>query len=63
MKFMDTHLDSKKRRSAGIEKPAEAFPGAHRRRERDRRDLEIINRLSEKLNSEADDVLIMLNKV
>jgi metal-responsive CopG/Arc/MetJ family transcriptional regulator len=57
LKLIDTHVEGENRRSAFIEEAVKAYLEVLKRHKRDRRDLEIINRLSDKLNSEAENVL------
>jgi hypothetical protein len=57
LKLIDSYVEGENRRSAFIEEAVKAYLEVLKRHKRDRRDLEIINRLSDKLNREADDVL------
>jgi metal-responsive CopG/Arc/MetJ family transcriptional regulator len=55
--MIDKHTEGETNRSAFIELAVRTYLQILQRRERDRHDLRIINRLSEKLNKEAEDVL------
>jgi metal-responsive CopG/Arc/MetJ family transcriptional regulator len=57
LKLIDDYVEGENRRSAFIEQAVKAYLEVLKRQKRDRKDLEIINRLSDKLNSEAIDVL------
>ncbi len=57
LRLIDENVEGDNRRSAFIEEAVKAYLEVLRRHKRDRKDLEIINRLSDKLNSEAADVL------
>ncbi len=57
LKLIDGVVDGKNRRSAFIEEAVKAYLEVLKRHRRDRRDLQIINRLSDKLNHEAQEVL------
>jgi metal-responsive CopG/Arc/MetJ family transcriptional regulator len=57
LRLIDENVEGDNRRSAFIEEAVKAYLEVLRRHKRDRKDLEIINRLSDKLNSEATDVL------
>jgi metal-responsive CopG/Arc/MetJ family transcriptional regulator len=57
LRLIDENVEGDNRRSAFIEEAVKAYLEVLKRHKRDRRDLEIINRLSDKLNSEAKDVL------
>lgn len=55
--LIDQHAEGEKNRSAFIELAVKTYLEIIRRSKRDQNDLQIINRLSEKLNREAIDVL------
>ncbi|MGA2766077.1 MAG: ribbon-helix-helix protein, CopG family [Spirochaetia bacterium] len=55
--LIDKHSRGETNRSAFIELAVRTYLEILQRNERDQRDLRIINRLSEKLNKEAEDVL------
>ena len=55
--LIDKHAEGETNRSAFIELAVRTYLRILQRRERDQRDLRTINRLSEKLNKEAEDVL------
>lgn len=55
--LIDKHAEGETNRSAFIELAVRTYLQILQRRERDQRDLRTINRLSEKLNKEAEDVL------
>jgi len=57
LRLIDQNAQGEKNRSAFIETAVRAYLEVVKRRGRDQEDLSIINRLSEKLNSEATDVL------
>jgi metal-responsive CopG/Arc/MetJ family transcriptional regulator len=57
LRLIDQNVEGDNRRSAFIEKAVKAYLEVLKRHKRDRKDLEIINRLSDKLNSEANEVL------
>jgi len=57
LKLIDANVEGENRRSAFIEEAVKAYLDVLKRHKRDRRDLEIINRLSDKLNREAEEVL------
>ena len=57
LKLIDKNAKGEKNRSAFIETAVRAYLEVVKRHKRDQQDLSIINRLSEKLNSEATDVL------
>jgi metal-responsive CopG/Arc/MetJ family transcriptional regulator len=57
LRLIDENVEGDNRRSAFIEEAVKAYLEVLKRHKRDRKDLGIINRLSEKLNSEAIDVL------
>ena len=57
LKLIDGVVDGENRRSAFIEEAVKAYLEVLKRHERDRKDLQTINRLSERLNREAQDVL------
>lgn len=57
LRLIDENVEGDNRRSAFIEEAVKAYLEVLKRHKRDRKDLEIINRLSERLNSEATDVL------
>jgi Arc/MetJ-type ribon-helix-helix transcriptional regulator len=57
LKLIDGVVEGENRRSAFIEEAVKAYLEVRKRQRRDRTDLQIINRLSEKLNREAEDVL------
>jgi metal-responsive CopG/Arc/MetJ family transcriptional regulator len=57
LRLIDENVEGDNRRSAFIEEAVKAYLEVLKRHKRDRKDLEIINRLSDKLNSEATDVL------
>ncbi len=57
LRLIDENAKGEKNRSAFIEAAVRAYLEVVRRHGRDRDDLSIINRLAEKLNSEASDVL------
>lgn len=54
---IDELFGGKKNRSEFIEKAIRDFIGRQTQRERDSKDLAILNKKSDKLNKEADDVL------
>jgi len=54
---IDQHAEGANNRSAFIELAVRTYLELVKRNKRDQRDLEIINRLSDKLNREAMDVL------
>ena len=55
--LIDRHLQGRGNRSALIEVAVMTYLELKKRAERDRKDLQIINRLSDRLNREAIDVL------
>ncbi|MGA2615748.1 MAG: ribbon-helix-helix protein, CopG family [Spirochaetia bacterium] len=55
--LIDKHAEGETNRSAFIELAVRTYLEILQRKERDRRDLRTINRFSEKLNKEAEDVL------
>jgi metal-responsive CopG/Arc/MetJ family transcriptional regulator len=55
--LIDDHVKGAKNRSAFIELAVRTYLEIIRRQKRDQRDLAIINRLSDKLNREASEVL------
>ena len=55
--LIDKHAEGGTNRSAFIELAVRTYLQILQQRERDQRDLRTINRLSEKLNKEAEDVL------
>jgi len=55
--LVDEYVKEDKSRSAFIELAIRTYMEILKRKSRDQHDLEIINRLSEKLNKEANDVL------
>jgi len=55
--LIDKHAEGETNRSAFIELAVRTYLQILQQRERDQRDLRTINRLSEKLNKEAEDVL------
>ena len=55
--LIDKHAEGETNRSAFIELAVRTYLEILRQKERDRRDLRTINRLSEKLNKEAEEVL------
>jgi metal-responsive CopG/Arc/MetJ family transcriptional regulator len=55
--LIDDHVQGAKNRSAFIELAVRTYLEIIRRQKRDQRDLAIINRLSDKLNREASEVL------
>jgi len=55
--LIDEYVQGEKNRSAFIELAVRTYLEIVKRRKRDQRDLTTINRLSEKLNREASDVL------
>jgi len=57
LKLIDKNAKGEKNRSAFIETAVRAYLEVVKRHKRDQEDLSIINRLAEKLNSEATDVL------
>ncbi len=57
LKLIDGVVDGENRRSAFIEEAVKAYLEVLNRHKRDRKDLQTINRLSERLNREAQDVL------
>jgi metal-responsive CopG/Arc/MetJ family transcriptional regulator len=57
LRLIDENVEGDNRRSAFIEEAVKAYLEVLKRHKRDRKDLQIINRLSDKLNSEATDVL------
>ena len=57
LRLIDENVEGDNRRSAFIEEAVKAYLEVLRRHKRDRKDLQIINRLSDKLNSEATEVL------
>jgi len=57
LKLIDEVVEGENRRSAFIEEAVKAYLEVRKRQKRDRKDLQIINRLSEKLNREANEVL------
>ncbi len=57
IKLIAQNVKGEKNRSAFIEAAVRAYLEATKRHKRDREDLSIINRLAEKLNAEAADVL------
>jgi metal-responsive CopG/Arc/MetJ family transcriptional regulator len=57
LKLIDEVVEGENRRSAFIEEAVKAYLEVLKRQKRDRKDLQTINRLSEKLNREAQEVL------
>ena len=57
LKLIDGVVDGENRRPAFIEEAVKAYLEVLKRHKRDRKDLQTINRLSERLNREAQDVL------
>jgi metal-responsive CopG/Arc/MetJ family transcriptional regulator len=57
LKLIDKNARGEKNRSAFIETAVRAYLEVIRRHRRDQEDLSTINRLAEKLNAEAGDVL------
>jgi metal-responsive CopG/Arc/MetJ family transcriptional regulator len=57
LKLIDGIVEGENRRSAFIEEAVKAYLEVLKRQRRDRKDLQTINRLSEKLNREAQEVL------
>jgi metal-responsive CopG/Arc/MetJ family transcriptional regulator len=57
IRLIAQNVKGEKNRSAFIEAAVRAYLEATKRQKRDREDLSIINRLAEKLNAEAADVL------
>ncbi len=57
LKLIDQNVKGENQRSAFIEAAVRAYLEVIKRHKRDRDDLSILNRLAEKLNSEAMDVL------
>jgi len=57
LRLIAENVKGEKNRSAFIEAAVRAYLAATKRHKRDGEDLSIINRLSEKLNAEAADVL------
>jgi len=57
LKLIDEVEEGENQRSAFIEKAVKAYAEVVKRHHRDRKDLQILNRLSEKLNREAQEVL------
>lgn len=55
--LIDKHAEGETNRSAFIELAVRTYLQILQQRDRDRRDLRTINRLSERLNKEAEDVL------
>jgi metal-responsive CopG/Arc/MetJ family transcriptional regulator len=55
--LIDKHAEGETNRSAFIELAVRTYLQILQQRERDQRDLRTINRLSKKLNKEAEDVL------
>ena len=55
--LIDQHAEGENNRSAFIELAVRTYLEMLKRKRRDDTDLKIINRLSEKLNKEAEDVL------
>ena len=55
--MIDKQVDGETNRSAFIELAVRTYLQILQRRDRDRKDLRTINRLSDKLNKEAEDVL------
>jgi metal-responsive CopG/Arc/MetJ family transcriptional regulator len=55
--LIDSHTKGEENRSAFIELAVRTYLQVLRRRERDQNDLRTINRLSKRLNKEAEDVL------
>jgi len=55
--LVDEYVKEDNSRSAFIELAIRTYMGILKRKNRDHHDLEILNRLSEKLNREANDVL------
>ena len=55
--MIDKHAEGETNRSAFIELAVRTYLQILQRRKRDQQDLRTINRLSEKLNKEAEDVL------
>ena len=55
--LIERHAQGETNRSAFIELAVRTYLEILQRKERDQRDLRTINRLSEKLNKEAEDVL------
>ena len=54
---IDEIAGTRSSRSRVIEQAVAEFVATHRRRERDAKDLEILNRSAERLNRETEDVL------
>ncbi len=57
LKAIDLYIDAYKSRSEFIETATRKFLAQLARKEAERRDLELINRHSDSLNAEAEDVL------
>ena len=57
LKLIDGVVEGENRRSAFIEEAVKAYLEVLKRHKRDRKDLQTINRLSERLNREAHEVL------
>jgi metal-responsive CopG/Arc/MetJ family transcriptional regulator len=57
LSLIDQNADGERNRSAFIEAAVRAYLDAMKRQKRNQSDLSIINRLAEKLNAEASDVL------
>jgi metal-responsive CopG/Arc/MetJ family transcriptional regulator len=57
LRLIDQNARGEKNRSAFIEAAVRAYLEVLKRHKRDQEDLSIINRLAEKLNAEATDVL------
>jgi mRNA interferase MazF len=57
LQLIDENANGERNRSAFIETAVRAYLEVVKRHRRDRNDLSIINRLAERLNSEASDVL------
>jgi metal-responsive CopG/Arc/MetJ family transcriptional regulator len=57
IELIDAHAESESNRSAFIELAVRAYLQILRKKKRDQDDLRTINRLSAKLNKEAEDVL------
>jgi metal-responsive CopG/Arc/MetJ family transcriptional regulator len=55
--LIDQYVEGEKNRSSFIELAVKTYMELIKRNKRDQKDLEIINRLSDKLNREAMDVL------
>ena len=55
--LIDEHVEGENNRSSFIELAVKTYLELLKRNKRDQQDLEIINRLSDKLNKEAMDVL------